>query len=78
MIDPKPLRMRFDKIDAFIRIYEETRYLVLLGPKKYDAFYNRIRYLFRLKSSIMHILSHYFAQIKVDVLPIKNWPCIML
>ena len=29
LIDDKPLHIRFDKIDGFIRVYEETRYLVL-------------------------------------------------
>ena len=32
-IDLKPLQIRFDKIDGFIRIYDGTRYLVLLDPK---------------------------------------------
>ena len=29
LIDHKPLRIRFDKIDGFIRIYDGTRYSVL-------------------------------------------------
>ena len=32
----KPFRIRFNKVDGFIRIYDETRYLVLLGGEKYD------------------------------------------
>ena len=39
LIDPKPLRIRFIEIDGFIRIYDETRYLTLFGPEKYDAIY---------------------------------------
>ena len=31
----KPLRIRFDKIDGFIKVYDVTRYLVLFGPKRY-------------------------------------------
>ena len=31
LIDSKPLRTRFDKIDGFIRIYDGTRYLTLFG-----------------------------------------------
>ena len=27
-----PLRVRFNKIDVFIRVYEGTRYVVLFGP----------------------------------------------
>ena len=45
LIGSKPLRIRLDRIGRFIRIYDETKYLVLLGPEKYDAIYNRIRYL---------------------------------
>ena len=38
-IGAKPLRIKFDKIDGFIKIYDETRYLVLFGPERYDAIY---------------------------------------
>ena len=66
MIDPKPLRIRFFKIDGIIRIYDGTRYLTLFGSEKYEAIYNRIRYLTSQKSAITYIFSHYFAKIKVD------------
>ena len=75
LIDPKPLRIRFDKIDGIMNIYVGSKYLVLLGPEKYDAIYNRIRCLMSLKSSITYILSHYFAKINVhscDSLPIEK------
>ena len=65
-VGPKPLRIRFDKIDAFIRIYDGTRYLVLFGSEKYDAIYHRIRYLISLESSITYVFSRYYAKIKVD------------
>ena len=55
LIDPKPLRIRFDKIDRFIRIYDGTRYLTLFGSEKFDAIYDRIRYLISLKSGITYI-----------------------
>ena len=41
----KHLRIRLDKIDGFIRIYDVTRYLTLFGFEKYDTIYDRIRYL---------------------------------
>ena len=66
LVDPKPLCIRFDKIDGFIRIYDGTRYLTWFGSAKYDATYDRIRYLVSLKSSITYIISHYFVKIKVD------------
>ena len=52
MIGAKPLRIRFDKVDEFIRVYDRTRYLALFGPEEYDAIYNRIRYLISQKSGI--------------------------
>ena len=44
LIDPKSLRIIFDKIDGFIRIYDGTRYLTLFGSEKNDAIYDRIRH----------------------------------
>ena len=66
LIDSKPLHIRFDKTDGFIRIYDGTRYLIFFGSEKYDAIYNRIRYLLRLKSGEAYIFSHYFAKIEID------------
>ena len=66
LIGSKPLRIRFDRIDGITRIYDGRRYLTLFSAKKYDAIYNRIRYLISLKTSITYIFSHYFAKIKVD------------
>ena len=66
LISPKPLRIRFDKIDGFVRIYDGTRHLLLFGSEKYNAIYNRIRYLISLKSSITCVFSHCYVKIKVD------------
>ena len=71
----KHLRIRFDKIDGFIKIYNAIRYLVLHGPEKYDSIYNRIRYFIGPKSGITYIFSRYFPRIKVnsyDSLPIEK------
>ena len=71
-IGPKSLWIRFDKIDEFIRIYDVSKYLVLLGSEKY-VIYNRIRYLISLKSVIADV--PYYAKTKVDSydsLPIKK------
>ena len=62
----KPLRIRFDKINGIIGIYDGTKYLTLFDTKKYDTIYGRIRYLISLKSSITYIFSTSFAKIKVD------------
>ena len=54
--------MKIFHIYGFIRIYDANKYLVLLGPGKYDAIYNRIRYLINIKSDI----TDFFLTIKVD------------
>ena len=60
------LGIRFDKIDGIIRIYDGTRYLTLFGTKKYDAIYDKIRYLISIKISITYSIYQYFAKTKVD------------
>ena len=62
LIASKPLQIRFDKIDAIIRIYDGTRYLTLFGTKKYGTIYDRIRYLISLKSSIIYIFLSLFCE----------------
>ena len=71
----KPLRIRFDKIDEFIKIYDGTRYLVLFSPERCDPIYDRIRYLVSEKNDITYSISHNFATIRIDSynsLPIKK------
>ena len=65
------------KIDGLIRVYDETRYLVLFGSEKYDLICNRIRYLIGVKSGITYVISHNYAKIKVDsydTLPLEKTP----
>ena len=42
LIDTKPLLIRFDKVDGFIRVYGGTRCLVLFGDEKYVFIYKII------------------------------------
>ena len=65
-IGAKSLRIRFDKIDGFIRAYDGTRYLVLFGGEKYDFIYNRIKYLIGVKSGITCVISHNYTKSKSD------------
>ena len=58
--------IRFDKIDGFIKIFDESRYLVLFGSERYDAIYDRIRYVISEKSGATNGISHDFARIKTD------------
>ena len=62
----KLFRVRFDKINGFIRVYDGTRYLVLFGPEKYDVIFNRLRYLTGVTSGITYVIFYYYAEIKVD------------
>ena len=48
----KPLRMWFKKIDGFIKIFDGIRYLVLLPSERYNAIYDKIRYLVSENSGI--------------------------
>ena len=41
----KPLGIRFDKIDGFIKVYDGIRYLVIFDYWQHDKIYNRIIYL---------------------------------
>ena len=66
LIGPKPLRIRFDKTDGFIRIYDGTRYLVLFGPEKYYAVHNIIM----LKSGQRKVTKENFHAAEK---PIKIW-----
>ena len=66
MISAKHLHIKFDKIDGFIRVYDGTRYLVLFGSERYAFIYYRIRYLIGIKSGTTYVISHNFANIKVD------------
>ena len=69
------MRIRFDKIDEFIRTFSWTRYLVIFVSEKCDAIQNRIRYLISLKSSITYVFCHYYSKIKLDsydFLPIQK------
>ena len=63
MIGGKPLHIRFDKIDGFIKAYDGTRYLVLFGGEKNDFIYNRIRYLIGVKSGNTYVVSYNFSKL---------------
>ena len=69
VIGSKTLRIRFDKIVGFIRIYDETRCLSLFGCENYDAIFDRIGCPISLNSGVTYTSSHYFAKIKVEIFP---------
>ena len=75
LIDSRPLRIRSDEIDEFIRAYDETSNLVFSGSENYDSTYDRIKHLISVKSGISWLISHNYATIKVnsyDFLPLEK------
>ena len=55
LIGAKPLHIRFDKIDRFIRTYDGNKYLTLFSSAEYDVIYNRIKCRIGVKSGIRYI-----------------------
>ena len=84
-MDAKPLRIRFDKVNGLIKIYNGIRYLessdsyneVYYGINSgiYNAIFDRINYLTSKKSGITDNINHSFAGIRIDLyssLPIEK------
>ena len=66
LIGAKPLCVRFDKVNEFIRVYDGIKYLVIFGDEKHDFIYSRIRYLIVVKSGIAFVTAHNYVKIKAD------------
>ena len=66
LISLKPLRIRFDNVHGFVRVYDGTRYLVLFYLEDYPAIFNRTRYLVGVKFGITSVFPDNYARIKVD------------
>ena len=49
----KAFPISFDKIDAFIKIYDGIRFLVLFATERYNVIFNRI---LQVKKVLLHIL----------------------
>ena len=62
----KSFRITSDKGDGFIKICDRTRYLLLFWPEKYDAIYERIRYLISQKSGIAYSIHQILGRIRID------------
>ena len=73
---PKPLRIRFDKIDGFIRVRgSEFTYLVLFDYGLFDKICDGIKYLISEKCSIGDSIIYFFGRIRIDssnYLPIEE------
>ena len=63
----KPLRIRFDEIDGFIKIHDGIRCIVLFDYGwLVIGLNNRIKYLISEKSGITDSINHNFAKIRID------------
>ena len=62
----KSLRIRFNKINGFIKIYEGIRYLILYNYERYNAIYDKMKYLLSEKSGVTDSINHNFTRIRTD------------
>ena len=68
-------RIRFDNVKVYIRVYNGTRYLILYGPGKNDAIYDKNKYLISQKKGVQCAFYFNCARIKIalcDSLPIER------
>ena len=64
---PKPMRVRFGKINGFIRICGgEFRHLVLFDCGLFGTFFDKIKYLICEKIGITYSINHNFGEIRID------------
>ena len=71
----KPLRIRYDEIDGFIKIHNGIRYLVLFDCGWLDKICDRIKYLISEKNGITDSFNHNLARIRIysyNSLPIEK------
>ena len=73
---PKPLRIRFDKIDGFIIALDgKNEHLILFDYGLFNKFCDKIKCLISKKSGIANSINHNFRKIRIDsynYLPIKK------
>ena len=62
----KPLRIRFDKIDGFIKIHDKIKHLVLFDYSYSDKIRDKFRYLICEKGGITGNVNHNFARIRIN------------
>ena len=60
------MRVRFDKIDRFIKIHDKIRYLVLFDYSYCDKVCDKIKYLISEKSGITDSTNHNFERIRIN------------
>ena len=70
------MRIRFDKIDGFIRVCgSEFRHLVLFDNGLFDKIFDKIKYLISEKCGIADSINYNFGEIRINsynYLPIEK------
>ena len=73
---PKPLCIKFDKINGFIiSIDDKIKPLVLFDYGFFDKIWDKIKYLISKKGGITNSINHNFRKIRIDLynsLPVKK------
>ena len=74
--DPKPSRIRFDKINGFIiSVDGKIKQLILFDHGLFNKICDKIKYLISKKSGITNSINHNFEKIRIDSnnsLPVKK------
>ena len=64
---PKPLWIRFDKMDGFIMVLDgKMKHFALFDYGMYDKICNKIKHIMSKKSGLANIINHNFVSIKID------------
>ena len=62
LINAKPMSIRFDKVNEFIRVYDGTTYSTLFELINYRAAFSKIRYFTGVKSGITLLTFHNYEK----------------
>ena len=64
---PKPLRIRFGKIDGLILALDgKNKHLILFNYGLFKQICNKIKYLISKESGITNSINHNFGKIRID------------
>ena len=64
---PKPLRIRFGKIDGLILALDgKNKHLILFNYVLFKQICNKIKYLISKESGITNSINHNFGKIRID------------
>ena len=65
--DPRPLRIRFDKIDGFIISLDgKIKHLILFDYGLFSKICDKVKYLISKESGITNSINHNFGNIRIN------------